>query len=159
MTGTISDTTVTWRIYRMENGVKIPYLLTLERGTSIVLNERRVDVQQAARQTPDTVRAQSIASRFGIVSETRSMPDGRTVIVPLPHKSDPKALVLLNTFFDLDAPCVFPGCVELREDYKRDLAAMPANCSNCELSSLTQRYMERMRKMNAHQYVATPDPT
>lgn len=60
-------------------------------------------------------------------------------------------------FFDLEKPCTFPGCDELRKAYQDDLADLGANCSTCDTTQLRNTYAQRLRAQLARSTYPAPE--
>jgi len=59
---------------------------------------------------------------------------------PMVSAEDREALA----FFSKHAPCWFAGCEELREQYQKELDALPADCPGCQEGALMRKYIPRI---------------
>jgi hypothetical protein len=64
--------------------------------------------------------------------------------------SYPESEQMANKFFIPEAPCMFPGCEELRKSYLEERQAIPGDGNSCRVSSLQHKYrsviMDMLRK-------------
>jgi len=50
------------------------------------------------------------------------------------------------SFFSPATPCWFPACVELREKYTAEIAALTAGCPECQKGAIIRKYQELVKK-------------
>ena len=50
-------------------------------------------------------------------------------------------------FFDDNTECTFPGCVFLRDNYHRELAALGDECSGCQKNAVKAKYREIIKNL------------
>lgn len=142
MKGSMTAETITWYIQRRNsNGQLVPCTLTLERGTGIVISER---CDEAAPVT-GIAGVQAAVEQMGIPATTTLGPTGITVKVLAGNI--PESTQRELEFFQLDVPCSFPGCEQLREQYRQDIANLPPNCPMCEYGAVMRKYTKRMQKI------------
>jgi hypothetical protein len=142
MKGAITDNLITWHIQRRNAaGILRPCALVLERGTGIVVSEH------CEPDAPVTGVAglRGAAEQMGIPTTTSLGPNGVTVKILSGNIPDSTQREL--EFFQLDVPCDFPGCEQLREQYKKDIESLPPKCPMCEYGAVMRKYTARMRAM------------
>lgn len=128
-------------IKKMQGGKLIPYVLRIERGTGILLEERRVDVPVSlpAPATVQDARIIQTTERFGAVVQTVEQ-DGKIRHIVRADLSDRRKISWMQDFFDKSKPCYFEGCEALRMEYERRLASLGDDCTTCALSALVQEF-------------------
>ena len=47
-------------------------------------------------------------------------------------------------FFVDSSPCWFPGCEELREEYRKELEKLGSNCPGCQRGALMRKFAPRV---------------
>ena len=47
-------------------------------------------------------------------------------------------------FFVESSPCWFPGCEELREEYRKELGKLGSNCPGCQRGALMRKFAPRV---------------
>ena len=122
----------------------IPYILRIEKGTGILLEERRADVPPPAPvpATQDN-RILRTVERFGMVIQTVAS-EGTVRHVVRPDLSDRHKMNWMQDFFDKAKPCYFEGCAELRTEYDARRANLGEECSTCALSALVQEFNTKL---------------
>jgi len=130
-------------IQRREGGRLVPCVLTLEKGSGIVVSE----VCNRAAPAGGAAGVVAAVEALGIQANLQMGPDG--AVVNILSGNIPVSTQQELDFFQMDRPCEFPGCEALRTQYQEDLGKLPEGCPMCEYGALMRKYIEVMRNLRA----------
>jgi len=143
MKGSIAVNTFSIHLQRREGGRLVPCVMTLEKGTGIVVSE----VCNRSAPASGTAGVVAAVEALGIQASLQMGPDG--AVVNILSGNIPVSTQQELDFFQLDRPCEFPGCEALRAQYQEDLAQLPEDCPMCEYGALMRKYIEHIRNLRA----------
>ncbi len=118
-------------LFRVVEGKRVGYRFVID-AQDVIIEEAVVDVQDQPL-SPRELRMQQL----GITYERRE--DGGITITGVPPREQ-----LISRFFVDSSPCWFPGCEELRRQFKEEVGKLGSDCPACDRGALMNKYRDQI---------------
>ena len=149
MQASLDNDTITFHIYRRLEGVRVPCRLVLMRGSYDVVSEKCAPppTPQIGRPEIQEDITPVLKTAADLQIPVQVSPDRQQVHVV--SGNVPQSTQNMLQFFQLDQPCAFLGCAEMRTSYAKELEELenqPGGCRDCDRGELIRKYMTVMQK-------------
>lgn len=124
-------------LFRQEGSERVRYKFVLDKHMTILREERMAPMERPAQAITKAAKFNAgldMLDKKGIAYHLDE--NGKIIIDKIPQRE-----ITISRFFQLDQPCPFEGCGELRARYKKELESMGGDsCKDCDKAKLLRKY-------------------